>query len=534
MPQLRQLSLTRALMTPAFARRAALLGMLALCERLLAPATAWLLFHASLGTKLAASASLGATLAMRGFVERVASARTEADLLVRVVEALLEGDILKANVLPDEDARVEVAQAVFQVAQTVTRTWPTLLADIVASAVLAFVVLSLEPWPVAAFAVAITVAAAGALFVSRRSLRRLLARAWRAQERVHASLVDAIEGRLEIVAAGRDAAFRADMAQRARTWAAESVHVASSSIVSGRLPMLGLGGLVAALVLTAGSRWGLPVSLANVALLATATPAFAGVAQELVALTQTEPWLRTIARILTARRPAFGGTSACPERPRRIAFEGVSFRYDEADGDGDALREVSFSTDQQVVALAGPNGSGKSTCLRLLLGLAPPRAGRIVVDGAQLSEMTLDSWRARVAFLPQRAYLPPRSDLRAAMRLLAPEATDETLLAALDRVGLLNALRRAGASPLDIGVDTLSVGQRQRVGLARMLCRDASVYLLDEPDANLDRDGITLVAGVVRELARESTVIVAAHTRELLEEAKQVIVLEEGRVVSRT
>jgi ABC-type transport system involved in cytochrome bd biosynthesis fused ATPase/permease subunit len=102
---------------------------------------------------------------------------------------------------------------------------------------------------------------------------------------------------------------------------------------------------------------------------------------------------------------------------------------------------------------------------------------------------------------------------------------------AIDRVGLTEALSRGGARPLEVKIDSLSVGQRQRVALARMLCRDASLFLLDEPEANLDRTGIELVAKIVRDLAKDHMVMVAVHTPELLRLAHQVIVLDAGRVV---
>jgi ABC-type transport system involved in cytochrome bd biosynthesis fused ATPase/permease subunit len=105
------------------------------------------------------------------------------------------------------------------------------------------------------------------------------------------------------------------------------------------------------------------------------------------------------------------------------------------------------------------------------------------------------------------------------------------MVAALERVAVLPALLRAGSDPLAVPVDTLSIGQRQRIALARALCRDASLYLLDEPDANLDRAGILLVAEMVRELAKAHWVILAAHTPELLEVADRVIVLDGGEVI---
>jgi ABC-type transport system involved in cytochrome bd biosynthesis fused ATPase/permease subunit len=151
-----------------------------------------------------------------------------------------------------------------------------------------------------------------------------------------------------------------------------------------------------------------------------------------------------------------------------------------------------------------------------------------------LAQVDADAWRRQVAFMPQRPYLPPRSDVAQAVRWLAPGADDQRVLRALDRVGILPSLQRGGRDPLKVRVDTLSVGERQRIALARLLSRDASLFVLDEPDANLDRAGIALVADVLRELARDHGVIFAAHTPELLGVADHVVTLEGGRVVGNT
>ena len=166
----------------------------------------------------------------------------------------------------------------------------------------------------------------------------------------------------------------------------------------------------------------------------------------------------------------------------------------------------------------------------MLLRLANPSAGAIRIADVNLADLEADAWRARVAFLPQRPYLPPRADVRTAVAWPMTGAADERILAALDRVGLLPVLRRAGDDPLTVRVDSLSVGERQRIALARILCRDAFLFLLDEPDANLDRTGIALVAELLRDLAGRGMVAFAAHTPELLAVAGRVVVLAQGRV----
>jgi ABC-type transport system involved in cytochrome bd biosynthesis fused ATPase/permease subunit len=307
-------------------------------------------------------------------------------------------------------------------------------------------------------------------------------------------------------------------------------------VLSGRLLVLGIAAAVG-LVVGVGSRvrgW-LPVTLADLALFASVTPPFAGVAHGLHTAIQSERWLRIVGQIVRDVKPASDGKGLVSQLPGAVTFEGVTFRYGEATSDHDVLSDVSLTCHRgSLLALSGVNGSGKSTCLRLLLALARPRAGVIRIDGVDLATLEADAWRSQVAFLPQRPYLPPRSTVRAVIRFLAPEASDERMARAIDRVGLTGALSRAGADPLEASVDALSVGQRQRVALARMLCRDGSLFLLDEPEANLDRAGIELVAEIVRELAKKHMVIVAVHTPELLRLASEVVVLDAGRVVRPT
>ena len=506
------------------ARRGALVAALGLVERLLTPAIAWLLFQPSLRDKIAVALTLGAVFTLRTFTQRSAWARTEAELFDRVIRALLDGHVLHESVLPDQDASVELGQGVYHAAIALSQELPNFAADLAACALLSVVVIVEEPSHLVAVAIGLTLVAALGLFWSRGRVQRALSRAWASQERVLDAFVDALDGRLEIVASGERGRFVKDAHARTTAWGAAGVNVAAATALSGRLPLLAIAAAVGVAV-AVGSRWRglLPVGLVDVALFASVTPAFAGVAQGVHALARSERWVRLVARVLREQGGSPSNRHAAPGLPAVIAFDHVSFRYDVPDAP-DALHDVTFAWRAGALALGGGNGSGKSTCLRLLLGLAPPHAGRIVLGGLALDQADLDEWRARIAFLPQRPYFPPRADVRRAIRFLAPDATDDTMRGALGRVGLHGVA-------LDARVEALSVGERQRVALARVLCRDAALYILDEPDANLDRAGIALVAGLVRELATTKMIAIAAHTPELLESADQIVVLERGRVM---
>ncbi|MDF2693252.1 MAG: toxin transporter, ATP-binding protein, partial [Labilithrix sp.] len=157
------------------------------------------------------------------------------------------------------------------------------------------------------------------------------------------------------------------------------------------------------------------------------------------------------------------------------------------------------------------------TLLRILLGLRPPTSGALRIGGRDLATLDLPKLRQAIAYLPQRPYLgEPHTTVGAAMKLGRGDASDDAIQRALERTGILAAFAER-EDPLLVSVGELSAGQRQRVALARILLNgEAKIVLLDEPDANLDREGIAFVASLVRELASAGKmVVVIAHTSEL-------------------
>jgi thiol reductant ABC exporter CydD subunit len=179
----------------------------------------------------------------------------------------------------------------------------------------------------------------------------------------------------------------------------------------------------------------------------------------------------------------------------------------------------------ELVALVGPSGAGKSSALALLLRLAQPTGGRILVGGVDLAAVDPDAWRAQLAWLPQRPLLEPGTlrDALAAGR-------------ALDDGRLLAAVEAAGAGPvvaaLPDGLDTvlgertpLSAGEQRRIALARALAGDEPLLLLDEPTTHLDPATAAHVTGALRAAAGPRTVVVATHDPLLVEAADRVVPL---------
>ncbi|MEU3232573.1 thiol reductant ABC exporter subunit CydD [Nocardiopsis alba] len=215
-------------------------------------------------------------------------------------------------------------------------------------------------------------------------------------------------------------------------------------------------------------------------------------------------------------RPAPTGRPS-PAASGDIRFEGVGLRYPGRDVPALSGVDLTLRAGEHLL-LTGPSGSGKTSLLSLLLRLAEPTEGRITVrppDGepVALDSVAADDWRLGIAWVPQHPYL---FDVSVAdnIRLGAPDA---------DMERVRRAARMAEAhdfvSALPQGYDTLlgergarlSAGQRQRIALARALCRDAPLVLLDEPTAHLDPENATAVRTAVARLLEGRTAVIVAH-----------------------
>ena len=227
----------------------------------------------------------------------------------------------------------------------------------------------------------------------------------------------------------------------------------------------------------------------------------------------------------TAADNAFRLTDSLPRRPggktRKVGAAGLTI---DMTGYDDAVAEPGH-----VTVLAGPNGAGKSTLLQAILGLDEPASGRIVVDGVDVVDLDPAAWWAQVGWLPHRPTIVPGT-VRQNLELFGPLGDIETAcrMACFDEV----------IADLPDGLDTrlgsggvgLSLGQRQRLGLARVLGGSASVLLLDEPTAHLDTETEDRVLRAISARATEgATVIVVGHRAPVLAIGDRVVRL--GRLV---
>lgn len=248
-----------------------------------------------------------------------------------------------------------------------------------------------------------------------------------------------------------------------------------------------------------------------------------GAASPPAAVRRLEPAMREKGGLLSGDRPAAGLPA------HDIRFRGVSFGYPGGSPVLDGLDLVIPAGHS--LAIVGQNGAGKTTIAKLLCRLYDPQAGAIEIDGVDLRELDLDSWRARVTAVFQdfmRLELPLRDNV-------APGgAPDEVVRAALASAGAgsLAPLDTVLARGYDGGTD-LSGGQWQRVALARAVASvalGAGVVLLDEPTAQLDVRGEAEIFDRLLAATRACTTILISHRFSTVRHADRICVLERGRV----
>ena len=191
-----------------------------------------------------------------------------------------------------------------------------------------------------------------------------------------------------------------------------------------------------------------------------------------------------------------------------------------------ALREVTFVLPEgESLAIVGPNGAGKTTLLWLLMGLVCPDEGAVFFGETPLSTSAA-SFGNHIAFVSQTPFEPPDASIEQALCAFEGELPQKTLLEALDEVGVRQTLRaRAGSdeAALRLPLAALSRGQARRVMLARALVRDASLVVLDEPEAHLDAEGIAELDVLLRKISRSRRVIAAIHDPDVLGFAHKVL-----------
>ena len=217
---------------------------------------------------------------------------------------------------------------------------------------------------------------------------------------------------------------------------------------------------------------------------------------------------------------------------KELRFEGVSFGYGPASGD--VLRGLDLSLPAgSLTVLSGVSGAGKSTLLDLAGGLIVPVAGRILVDGVELTADLAPAWRRSVGYMAQEAFLFHAS-VRANLAWADPSASDERMLEVIRSAGLaewIGGLPRGLDAVVGDRGTNLSGGERQRLALARTLLRRPRLILLDEPASALDTENEARLLDTIAGLQGTTTILLVTHRPTAITGADRHLVLVDGGLV---
>ncbi|MEV0596508.1 ABC transporter ATP-binding protein [Nonomuraea cavernae] len=222
-----------------------------------------------------------------------------------------------------------------------------------------------------------------------------------------------------------------------------------------------------------------------------------------------------------------------PRGPISVAFEDVHFAYP---GGVPVLHEVSLEIPPRSrVAIVGETGSGKTTFAKLLTRLMDPVSGRVTVDGHDLRAVRFSSLRERIVMVPQDGFLFDGT-LEENIRYGKPAADREEILLALTELGLadwLDGLPSGLDTPVGQRGESLSAGERQLVALARAYLADPDLLLLDEATSAVDPATEVRLARALEGVTRGRTAVSIAHRLSTAENADEVLVFDDGRLVQR-
>ncbi|NWK09930.1 ABC transporter ATP-binding protein [Clostridium cadaveris] len=214
-----------------------------------------------------------------------------------------------------------------------------------------------------------------------------------------------------------------------------------------------------------------------------------------------------------------------------IQFKQVGFGY----GDGRTiLKDVTFQIPEKTsCAIVGPSGSGKSTIFSLLARFYDVNEGSIVVGGHDVREFTCESLLENISMVFQNVYLF-QDTIRQNICFGRPNVTQKEMIEAAKKAcchEFIMALPNGYDTVIGEGGGTLSGGEKQRISIARAILKNASIIILDEATASIDPENEHLIQNAISELTKGKTIITIAHRLATIEQADQILVVDEGHIV---
>lgn len=217
--------------------------------------------------------------------------------------------------------------------------------------------------------------------------------------------------------------------------------------------------------------------------------------------------------------------------PLEYAVKDVAYAYEPKTPPQLQIADLKIPAGQRL-AVMGRNGSGKSTLLRLLAGIATPNTGEVSIAGLDLQKCRPSWLRDVIGYLPQEVKLFAGT-LAENLTLGLPVPDEATIREAMEKTGLMRSIGRHPLGlnlPIREGGSGLSGGQRQMVGLTRMVLQNPKIWLLDEPSASLDAESEERIVRLLRDLPSDRTVVFTSHRQGWLAIADRMILMEDGSI----